>query len=70
MEDSKRMPLNIQLFARRLGKNQANNTQNSVDEKEKATTEENNAKSTSKKVKTYTDEEVNGISKKIVDKKH
>ena len=68
MEDSKRMPLNIQLFAEGGEENQANNTQNSVDEKEKTTIEENNAENTSKKVKTYTDEEVNGISKKNVDK--
>ena len=68
MEDSKRMPLNIQLFAEGGEENQANNTQNSVDEKEKTNTEENNAENTSKKVKTYTDEEVNGISKKNVDK--
>ncbi len=68
MEDSKRMPLNIQLFAEGGEENQANNTQNSVDDKEKTNTEENSAESTSKKVKTYTDEEVNGISKKNVDK--
>lgn len=68
MEDSKRMPLNIQLFAEGGEENQANNTQNSVDEKEKTNTEENNTENTSKKVKTYTDEEVNGISKKNVDK--
>lgn len=68
MEDSKRMPLNIQLFAEGGEENQENNTQNSVDEKEKTNTEENNAENTSKKVKTYTDEEVNGISKKNVDK--
>lgn len=68
MEDSKRMPLNIQLFAEGGEENQENNTQNSVDEKEKTNTEENNAENTSKKEKTYTDEEVNGISKKNVDK--
>ena len=68
MEDSKRMPLNIQLFAEGGEENQENNTQNSVDEKEKTNTEENNAENTSKKLKTYTDEEVNGISKKNVDK--
>lgn len=68
MKDSKRMPLNIQLFAEGGEENQENNTQNSVDEKEKTNTEENNAENTSKKVKTYTDEEVNGISKKNVDK--
>lgn len=65
MEDSKFMPLNIQLFAD-SGEGNANDnvtSTNNVDDSKKGTEEDNK-----KSVKTYTDEEVNGISTKNVNK--
>ena len=65
MEDSKRIPLNIQLFAEG-GEGNANDnvtSTNNVDDSKKGTEEDNK-----KSVKTYTDEEVNGISTKNVNK--
>jgi len=65
MEDSKRMPLNIQLFAEGGEENANDNVTltNNVDDSKKGTEEDNK-----KSVKTYTDEEVNGISTKNVNK--
>lgn len=65
MEDSKRMPLNIQLFAEGGEENANDNvtSTNNVDDSKKGTEEDNK-----KSVKTYTDEEVNGISTKNVNK--
>lgn len=65
MKDSKRMPLNIQLFAE-VGEENANDnvtSTNNVDDSKKVTDEDNK-----KSVKTYTDEEVNGISTKNVNR--
>lgn len=65
MEDSKRIPLNIQLFAESGEENANDNvtSTNNVDDSKKGTEEDNK-----KSVKTYTDEEVNGISTKNVNK--
>lgn len=65
MEDSKFMPLNIQLFAESGEENANDNvtSTNNVDDSKKGTEEDNK-----KSVKTYTDEEVNGISTKNVNK--
>ena len=65
MKDSKRMPLNIQLFAEGGAENANDNvtSTNNVDDSKKGTDEDNK-----KSVKTYTDEEVNGISTKNVNK--
>ena len=65
MEDSKRIPLNIQSFAESGEENANDNvtSTNNVDDSKKGTEEDNK-----KSVKTYTDEEVNGISTKNVNK--